>query len=188
MNVRCILLAAITAMVAGSTACDGSPARTNPLVELSPLPPDTGNLGLLPVSGSSAITLVDDSVIKDPVLIARIAKRRAESRTVVARVARVADDLNSNLALGSNIAFDVSPSRRLVYSIDRFSEQMKGYPVWQGRLQGGLYGELTLVKSADGITAGIRVFGPPYASYQLEPLSTQYVLIIYVDTRNMPLD
>ncbi|MBC8089786.1 MAG: hypothetical protein H7Z40_21190 [Phycisphaerae bacterium] len=178
------LIPATCVLVAVASACDSTQINR----QLVPLPPDTGNMGLLSVPGHSAITLVDDSVITDPAQIARLNSRRADSRVVAARVARIAADLEANLVLNNNLAFDVSPTRRLVFTLTRTDELVHGHISWRGQLQGGIGGTLSLVKTATTIVGGVSVYSRPAAYYQFEQLGAGFLLVLYVDMRNMPLD
>ena len=162
-------------------ACDSF--TTRPL-KLSPLPLDTGSLGLAPVAGFKAFTLLDDSVVHDSAAKQFLARRRAEPTTSTARVIRFADGIDSMLAIGNAIAFDVNPTRRLVYVIDQVSRLNTGYTTWSGKLQGGLSGGMTLGTNGAGIANGsAEVIGPSVFQYAISSLGNGLHVIVYVDYR-----
>ena len=175
-----ILLCSI-AMISLIGACDSSTTRP---VELSPLPLDTGSLGLAPVAGFKAFTLLDDSVVHDSSVKLFLARRRAEPTTSTARVIRFADGTDSVLAIGKAIAFDVNPTRRLVFVIDQVSRLSTGYTSWSGSLQGGLPGGMTLGTNGTGIANGsAQVNGPSHFEYSISSLGNGLHVIVYVDYR-----
>lgn len=186
---QAVFVGAIAVLTAFAAACSDSPTQ---FTELQPLPPDTGNLGLAHVAGFQAFTLVPDSTIQDSALKAYLVRRRAEPTTAAARVIRFADGIDSVLALGKALAFDVSPTRRLVFVVDEVSSLSNGYIRWKGKLQGGLpggvSGDMTLGVTDGKITSGSVSVGVPWTEYSIRSLGNGLHLLVYVDYRKYPLD
>lgn len=106
-----------------------------------------------------------------------------------ARVMRFTDGIDSQLALGRILTFDVSPTRRLPYTLNSVSEPLSGNKVWRGSLQGGYWGELSLVRGREYLTGGLQIYGPGFAAqYGFEVLGNGYYLVIYIDYRKFPPD
>lgn len=182
---KSLLVAAVGALTIAGTACD-TPTETSLLPALEP---DTGNLGLLPVNGFQVFTLVDDSVVKDSALKAMLARRRAEPTVASARVIRLAEGIDSMIAVGRTLAFDVSPTRRLVFLLTDVT-RTTFYTAWRGTLQGGLYGDISIVStSGTGIgRANITVSAPRYFMHSIEQLGGGLYVVVYVDYRKFPPD
>ncbi|MBC8088207.1 MAG: hypothetical protein H7Z40_13145 [Phycisphaerae bacterium] len=177
------LLMGMTAVTVGAAACDDTALQPAPV--FPPLEPDTGNLGLPILAGLQALTIVDDSVVKDSALMVWLARRRSEPTSAAVRVGRMEAGLDSLLTVGRALAFDVSPTRRLVFVGERVM-QYPTYTSWRGVLQGGLYGEANLHNNGGRLSGDILVAGGPtrmYSRHAIQSFGPDFHLITYIDWR-----
>ena len=173
----------IAGLVAGAVvaaACAGEPtAATRPPV--STLPPDTGSLGLLAVEGAPLLVLVDDAALTDSLARLRLASQRDQPTSVTVRVARLVDGADTLLVAGRAVAFQVSPTRRLVFLGARRERAASGAVFWTGQLQGGRAGQADLVFTPGSVNASLFILPPGGAIYAVQPLGGGFHAVTYVD-------
>jgi hypothetical protein len=182
---RSSVIGSLVAGAVAAAACAGEPTVAAPIA--SALPPDTGSLGLVAVAGAPLLVLVDEATVADTLARLRLAIARAQPTSVAVRVARLADGADTLLAVGRAVAFDVSPTRRLVFVGARRERMASGAVSWLGELQGGHAGQVQLVYSSVGLTASIHVLPPGGVTYGVQPLGGGLHAVTYVDpSRFMP--
>jgi len=182
--------------VAVTAACSSEPTSVPETVpgrpEVAGVPPDTGALGLAPVDGVPLFVLVNVGDVTDTAARRRLDAVGARPTSAAVRVARLVGGADTLLTAGRALAFDVNPTRRLVFAGIGSRVNPTGTISWFGELRGGRFGQTNLVYSAASgvghITGGLSVLPPDGAtySYSVQPLGGGYHVIVYVDYTKFP--
>lgn len=167
-------------------ACQREPTA-NASPAFAALAPDTTAITAT-VAGVPLFALIDEAAITDSDARARLSAIRSEQTAAAVRVARLAPGADTLLAVGRPVAFDVNAHRRLVFVGTRRGQTHSGMVSWEGALQGGRFGQVNVVLSPAGITAGMQVLPPDGAVYSIRPISGALHAIVYVDQRRLPAD
>ena len=139
------------------------------------------------VDGVTLFAFVGEDAVIDSVERWRLANIRAEPTTRSVQLARLVARPDTLFTNGRAVAFDVTPSRRLVFvgAVPSFSNPSA--PGWTGELQGGGVGSVILVHTSLGITGTLQVPGRDGALYKIMPLGASGLhLIVDFDWTKLP--
>lgn len=175
-----LLVAGLALAACGRDAtAPADPARTT-------LEPTT----LRMAGGAALLELVPDAAVADPVERGRLASLRGMPWAVSVHVARLVADPDTLLVEGRTVAFDVSPSARLVFAgVQRTPNPATRSTSWHGTLADGANGGATVIVTALGVTASLHAFGPHFVSIGVQPLGPSGLhAIVQVDGSRFPPD
>jgi hypothetical protein len=186
-----MLTVAIISLIA---ACrDASPVGATPEPtprNLPPLPPDTGTLGLSPVTGRVVMAIVPESLVTDSADRSFIEFRRRQPMTVSLAIGKLTPAWLEPSKVGDTLTFELSPTRRVSFQLSRLSVPFltNNWFGMGGDLVGGKYGTMLFVFDsipARKIIGGISIYpgGSTMVRYSITGLRDGLHIIEYIDWR-----